>query len=87
MFDLGSMLSYRLAQENQFGSYKLTFKNVLKPGIQLQWNIQNSPFYLGAGWQTGPEFREVDGTEIALRASRLFLSFGIDVPIRTLYSR
>lgn len=87
VLDLGSMLTYRLSDENRFGAYKLTFKNVFKPGLQVQWNIQKSPFYLGAGWQTGAQFQEEDGQEISFRASRVFFGVGVDVPIRTLYQR
>lgn len=87
VLDLGGMMTYRLAEEDKYGAYKLTFKNVLKPGLQLHWNIQKSPFYLGMGWQTGPQFRQENGEEVALRASRVFFTFGIDTPIRTLYAR
>ena len=87
VLDLGSMITYRLAEEDKYGSYKLTFKNVFKPGLQLHWNIQKSPFYLGLGWQTGPQFRQENGEEVAFRASRFFISFGVDTPIRTLYAR
>jgi hypothetical protein len=65
----------------------LTFKNVLKPGIQLHWNIQKSPFYLGIGYQRGPVFLEVDGRQDRVQAGRLFLGAGVDVPIMTLFRR
>ncbi|MCK6694774.1 MAG: hypothetical protein L6Q97_22070, partial [Thermoanaerobaculia bacterium] len=87
VLDLGGMMTYRLAEEDKYGAYKLTFKNVFKPGLQLHWNIQKSPFYLGLGWQTGPQFRQENGEEVALRASRFFFTLGIDTPIRTLYAR
>lgn len=87
VLDLGGMMTYRLAEEDKYGAYKLSFKNVFKPGLQLHWNIQKSPFYLGLGWQTGPQFRQENGEEVAFRASRFFISFGVDTPIRTLYAR
>ena len=87
LLDLGAMMTYRLESEGEFGAYKLTYKNVFKPGLQLHWNIQRSPFYLGVGWQTGAQFRVVDDKEISFRSSRTFLAFGIDVPIKTLYQR
>ena len=82
------MLSYRLGDESEFGSDKLDFKNVLKPGVQLHWNIQKTPFYLGTGWQTGAQYRQENGQEISFRASRwMFLVFGVDVPVKTMYRR
>jgi len=88
VLDLGAMLSYRLGDESEFGSDKLDFKNVLKPGVQLHWNIQKTPFYLGTGWQTGAQYRQENGQEISFRASRwMFLVFGVDVPVKTMYRR
>lgn len=84
LLDLGAMMTYRLPS-TEYGSYKLTYKNVFKPGLQLHWNIQRTPFYLGAGWQMGAQFRETDEQEISFRSSRFFGAFGIDVPIKTLY--
>lgn len=87
LLDLGSMLTYRFAPLNSYGGYKLTFKNVFKPSIQAHWNIPKSPFYFGTGWQMGGEFRELNGEEINLRSSRFFVGFGVDVTIKTLYSK
>ncbi|MCA0237803.1 MAG: hypothetical protein LCH81_15615 [Bacteroidetes bacterium] len=85
LLDLGALMTYRLEKEDTFGEYKMTYKNVFKPGLQLHWNIQRTPFYLGAGWQTGAQFRQIDDREISFRSSRYFLAFGVDVPIKTLY--
>jgi len=85
LLDLGALMTYRLAEEDDYGEYKLTYKNVFKPGLQLHWNIQRTPFYLGTGWQTGAQFRQVEDKEISFRSSRFFLAFGVDVPIKTLY--
>jgi len=83
--DLGSILTYR-AGGLDIGRDKITFKNMLKPGIQLHWNLNKTPFYVGAGAQTGPVYRESNGgDEISLRSTRLFLSFGVDVPIKTFF--
>jgi hypothetical protein len=73
--------------EQQGVEMDLTFKNVLKPGIQLHWNIQKSPFYLGIGYQHGPVFLEVDGRKDRVQANRFFLGAGVDVPILTLFRR
>ena len=85
--DLGAMLTYRQIDEEGFGTQKLSFKNIVKPGIQLHWNIQKSPFYVGLGWQGGPLFREEDGREIALRSSRFFLAGGVDIPAFSLFAQ
>ncbi len=85
--DLGAMLTYRQAEEKEFGDYKLSVKNMVKPGFQLQWNIQKTPCFVGLGWQTGALFREENGQEAALRSSRLFFSVGLDAPVRTLFAK
>jgi hypothetical protein len=82
--DLGSMLAYR-EDSNNFGENKITFKNVFKPSLQVHWNINKSPFYLGAGGQIGPVYRDFAGDERSFRSTRFFLSFGVDVPIKTFF--
>lgn len=85
--DLGAMLTYRLEEEEALGDFKLSAKNMIKPGAQLQWNIQKTPCFVGVGWQTGAQFREENGGEFALRSNRLFLSLGLDAPVRTLFAK
>ena len=85
--DLGAMLTYRLEEEEALGDFKLSAKNMVRPGAQLQWNIQKTPCFVGVGWQTGAQFREENGEEFALRSNRLFLSVGLDAPVRTLFAR
>jgi hypothetical protein len=87
ILDLGSMVSFRADDGNDFGEEKVTFKNVLKPGIEFHWNIQRTPFYIGAGWRTGVQFRQDGDQEISFRSSRTFFAVGIDVPFRTIYQR
>lgn len=86
LLDVGSLLTYR-PNENNFGDTDFTFKNVFKPGAQLQYNIKNSPFYLGAGWQRGPQFQNINGEQTSFTSNRYFFGFGVDVPIKTLYQR
>lgn len=84
--DLGSLFTYS-APISGLGENEFTFKNVLKLGTQLHWNINRSPFFLGAGVQYGPQFREINGKSQAIQSVRYFLNFGVDVPIKTLYQR
>ncbi|HFA51141.1 MAG TPA: hypothetical protein ENJ95_19190 [Bacteroidetes bacterium] len=84
--DLGALLSYHPDSANA-GETDFTFKNVFKPGLQLQWNIKKSPFYLGLGGQYGPQYQNLDGEQISVGAARYFIGFGVDVPIKTLYQK
>lgn len=84
VLDLGSLTTYSLSDDIS-GDNQITFKNILKPGVQLHWNIQNSPFFLGVGAQTGPQFREFSGEQRQLQATTLFFNMGIDVVIKRLY--
>jgi hypothetical protein len=86
-FDLGAMLTYH-SIDNLTASAQFTFKNVFKPGLQFQYNLKNSPFYLAAGAQYGPQFLEdAAGEETSVNSVRGFLGFGIDVPLKTLYQK
>lgn len=84
--DLGSLFTYS-APINGLGESDFTFKNIFKLGAQLHWNINRSPFFLGAGAQYGPQFREINTKSQAVESVRYFINFGVDVPIKTLYQR
>lgn len=84
VLDLGSLTTYSLG-DDVTGENQISFKNILKPGVQLHWNIQNSPFFLGVGAQTGPRFREFNGEQKSVQATTLFFNMGIDVVIKRLY--
>jgi hypothetical protein len=86
MLDLGAILHFR-DSDSALAQTDLTFKNMFKPGAQIHWNIKKSPFYLGVGWQTGPQFVRINDVQSAVQSNRVFLGFGVDVPIRTLYKR
>ncbi|NUQ25549.1 MAG: hypothetical protein HUU34_16505 [Saprospiraceae bacterium] len=84
--DLGSILVYQ-PQSVKAVDTDLTFKNMFKPGVQLHNNIKKSPFYWGLGWQYGPQYVEINKEKERIGSSRFFLSFGVDVPVRTLYQK
>lgn len=84
--DLGALLSYRGGTSFDAESV-FTFKNIFKPGVQLHWNLKDTPFYLGMGGHYGPQYLETNGSQISVRSFRGFLAFGIDVPIKTLYQK
>ncbi|MBX2872357.1 MAG: hypothetical protein KTR30_09665, partial [Saprospiraceae bacterium] len=84
ILDLGSLTTYSL-DGNVAGESQISFKNVLKPGLQFHWNIKNSPFFLGAGGQLGPQFREFDGKQSQLNSAHFFINFGVDVVIKRLF--
>ncbi len=86
LIDLGGLFSYRL-DADAIGENNINFKNVFKPGFQVQWNLQKSPFYLSAGGNFGPTFRTLDNEEVSLNSRRFFIGFGIDVPVFTLYTK
>lgn len=84
VLDLGSLTTFNLSEDLE-GDSQLTFRNVLKPGLQLQWNIPKSPFFLGTGAQYGPHYREFDGVLVAQQSTRYFVSFGIDIVVKRFY--
>ncbi len=84
--DLGGLLSYRADSEN-LGDSVFNFKNILKPGLQLHWNLKRSPFYFALGGQYGPQIRQIKGEDVSLESVRYFLGFGVDVPIKTFYQK
>ena len=87
LLDLGSILSFR-GDDSPFGDYKFTYKNMFKPSLQVHWNIPDSPFYLGVGGQIGRQYIENPlGDEVNLRSTRFFFNFGVDVPVKTFFTK
>ncbi|MCB0641994.1 MAG: hypothetical protein KDC44_10160 [Phaeodactylibacter sp.] len=84
--DLGGLFTYVPSTNLQIDN-TLSFKNILKPGLQLHWNIPKSPFYLGVGGQYGTHYQTINEQQIPIRATRFFMSFGVDVPIKMFYQR
>lgn len=82
--DLGAVINYQTGAPDNVES-ELTFKNMFKPGVQFHWNIKRSPFYLGAGWQHGPQFISGNNGISSLKTDRYFIAFGIDVSLFTFY--
>ena len=85
--DLGAVTAFRLNSPNA-NLPELNFQNIIAPGGFLFYNIGNSPFSVGAGWQYGPLLRkiEVNGQTISTNASRILFSFTIDVPLFGIYT-
>jgi hypothetical protein len=86
LIDLGGLFSYRL-DADAIGENNINFRNVFKPGFQVQWNLKKSPFYLSAGSHFGPTYRNLNDELISLNSKRFFVGFGIDVPVFTFYTR
>lgn len=86
LIDLGGLFSYRL-DSKAIGQSTINFKNVFKPGFQVQWNLMKSPFYIGAGAHFGPQYRTLNDDVISFNAKRFFIGFGVDVPVFTFYPR
>lgn len=84
VIDLGSLATFNLSEDLD-GDNQLTFRNVLKPGFQLQWNIPKSPFFLGTGAQYGPHYRQFGEELLGQRSTRYFVSFGIDIVVKRFY--
>lgn len=85
--DLGAVTAFRLNSDDS-NLPELNLQNVIAPGAFLYYNIANSPFSVGGGWQYGPLVRkiEVNGETIETNASRILLSFTIDVPLFGIYT-
>ena len=85
--DLGAVTAFRLNSDSA-NLPELNFQNIIAPGAFIYYNIGNSPFSIGGGWQYGPLLRkiEIDGTSVQTNASRILFSIAIDVPLLGLYT-
>ena len=86
LLDLGEMLTLRDVNVEDYENV-FAFKNVFKPSFQYHWNLQKSPFYLGLGAQLGTQYFNINGLEQNVNSNKVFVSFGIDVPLKTFYQK
>jgi len=86
LIDLGGFFNYRInADAGKVGDSDFNFQNIFRPGLQVHWNLKDSPFYLGAGVQYGPQSRQVGTNDVLLNTVRYFVGAGIDVPLLVFY--
>ncbi len=83
VLDIGAVTYFRLNDENSNNLPELSFSNFIAPGAFLYYNVNNSPFTFGGGWQYGPQIRGTSLTDPDANssASRFVLFAGIDVPL------
>lgn len=93
VIDLGVITNYRLTETNNISSVpKVQLKNIVSPGLFLEWRLGKSPLTLGAGGQFGPQIREqniiddqsnVTGQELISQGLywRAGVSLKVDIPI------
>ncbi len=83
VLDIGAVTYFRLNDKNADNLPELNFNNFIAPGAFLFYNINNSPFTFGGGWQYGPQIRGTSLTDpnLSSSASRFLLFAGIDVPL------
>ncbi|GJM31714.1 MAG: hypothetical protein DHS20C18_07150 [Saprospiraceae bacterium] len=83
VLDIGAVTYFRLNDENANNLPDFGFKNFIAPGAFLYYNIHNSPFTFGGGWQYGPQIRGTSLTDPnqTSPASRFLIFAGIDVPL------
>lgn len=89
ILDLGAVTTYRINQDPPSELPRLSVSNLFAPGAYVLWNIQKSPFSLGAGFQLGPQLRKItlDGQLVNASAWRYGLTFAIDVPVFNLHTQ
>jgi len=91
IIDLGALTAYRTdaGKKNLDTLPDLSFANVLAPGAHLMLNLPKSPFFISGGVQYGPNVREIKiGEEPeTVKALRVMLSFGVDVPIISFFGQ
>lgn len=89
IIDLGVVTSFRINDPNAQDLPELKLENLIAPGVIALYNIGNTPFSVGAGWQYGPLAREItiNGVTTSSTAYRWNIFFGVDVPIFDFYTR
>lgn len=87
ILDVGPIVSYDFTQGKKEEADKLVFADFFTPGVFVFKNINRSPFTFGLGWQRFQNIRTNLTEDNLITGSRLSLSFLIDVPLISLWSK
>ena len=87
ILDVGPIVSYDFTQGKKEDADKLVLGDFFTPGVFVFKNINRSPFTFGLGWQRFQNIRTNLTENNLITGSRLSLSFLIDVPLISLWSK
>jgi len=90
VIDIGSVASFRLANDSSKVSSEIQLKNIISPGLYFYWGLPKCPVSLGIGGQIGPQLRQITAVSTNIDQN-YYLRFGfnvvVDIPLFNIYSR
>lgn len=90
LIDIGSIASFRLADDSSNVASDVTLSNIISPGLYLYYGIGKLPISIGLGGQIGPQLRSISATDIDIDKN-YYLRFGfnivVDIPFFNLYTK
>lgn len=88
LIDLGAIATFRIQDETALLP-EFSFKNVFAPGLFGIYGFKNSPISIGAGFQYGPEIREVTVNEVTVdsKAWRIGINLAVDIPLLRIFTK
>jgi hypothetical protein len=102
IIDIGAVTAFRFTNEVKAAEdttkttpgtaslQKIRLKDIIAPGLAVSWGIAKTPLSLTFGWQSAPFLRKVTAdanTTLDYRASRIYLTLAVDIPILNFYNR
>ncbi len=89
IIDLGAVTAFRLKEDAATDLPEVELKNFIAPGAYLIHGFKNTPLSLGAGWQYGPQVRNIANFEesdvVSAHSVRVFLA--VDIPLINFHSK
>lgn len=91
LIDIGALTAFRFDDDETADLPKFNFGNILAPGAYVMYGFFGDlPISIGAGWQLGPNLREVNSSTLEIsqtRASRVSIIFAVDIPLINLANK
>ncbi len=88
IIDIGAAVSYRISSGSENAlPQKVSFAQVISPGLHAQWGIRNLPLCISVGGQYTPELRKFSKDPAAKAETAFSVRAGLffDLPLMNLY--
>ncbi|MEP7318166.1 MAG: hypothetical protein ABI921_05485 [Panacibacter sp.] len=88
--DIGSIASFRFADDSSSVASVVELRNIVSPGLYLYYGLGKCPVSIGVGAQMGPQLRSITAKDINVDKNfyvRFGVSIAVDIPVLNFYTK
>ena len=86
LLDLGAILDFRISDNESELPNEVSFRQILSPGIMVNYGVKNSPVTIGLGYQRGPKLRKLGEDFGSKNSNRFIFRCTWDIPLVSVFA-